>query len=116
FLVLAGLLFYVILRITHRVAGPAMVIERAIDGLVEGRFDARLTLRRGDYLKSLAAATQRLSDHLKAEQGDRDRTCVELERAVARGDRKAAIELLQRLRATQVGPGQERPHVLRIVA
>jgi hypothetical protein len=57
------------IRITHSVAGPAMVIERALDAIREGRFDSRLKLRNGDALKSLAEAAQRLSDHLQQQQG-----------------------------------------------
>ena len=56
-------------RITHSVAGPALVIERALDAMREGRFDSRLKLRSGDALTSLAAAAQRLCDHMQQQQG-----------------------------------------------
>ena len=56
------------MRITHSVAGPAWVIEQAVDAMREGKYDSRLTLRDGDYLESLAAAVKRLSDHLEAQQ------------------------------------------------
>ena len=58
------------MRITHSVAGPAWVIEQAVDAMREGKYDSRLTLRDGDYLESLAAAVKRLSDHLAAQQRD----------------------------------------------
>ncbi len=58
-------------RITHSVAGPAKVIERAIDDLRNGKYDSRLKLRDKDYLKDLAAAVQRLSDHLNQQNEHR---------------------------------------------
>lgn len=62
-------MWWATIRITHSVAGPAMVIERALDAMREGRFDTRLKLRNRDALKSLAEAAQRLCDHLQQQQG-----------------------------------------------
>ena len=56
------------IKITHSVAGPALVIERALEAMREGRFESRLKLRNGDALKSLADAAQRLCDHLQQQQ------------------------------------------------
>ena len=67
---LVGTMWWSAIRITHSVAGPALVIERALDAMREGRFDSRLTLRDRDALKSLAAAAQRLCDHLQQQQGN----------------------------------------------
>ena len=69
------------IKITHSVAGPALVIERALDAMREGRFDSRLKLRSGDALTSLAAAAQRLGDHLQQQQGSRRPTPVTPEAA-----------------------------------
>lgn len=66
---LVGTMWWAAIRITHSVAGPALVIERALDAMREGRFDSRLKLRDGDALKSLAEAAQRLCDHLQQQQG-----------------------------------------------
>ena len=66
---LVGAMWRTAIRITHSVAGPACVIERAVDAMCEGRFDSRLTLRKGDALKSLAAAVKRLSDRLQQQGG-----------------------------------------------
>src|SRR5712671_1720010 len=67
-LLVFAVLWRATIRITHSVAGPAMVIERAVDNICAGKFDSRLTLREGDYLKSLAAAVKRLSDQLEQRQ------------------------------------------------
>ncbi|MHC4954684.1 MAG: hypothetical protein ACYTGZ_12430, partial [Planctomycetota bacterium] len=48
------ILFSVALILTHRVAGPAMVIERAIRGTMSGEFNHRLQLRKRDHLQPLA--------------------------------------------------------------
>ena len=66
---LVGAMWRTTIRITHSVAGPASVLERAIDAMCEGRFDSRLELRKGDALKSLAAAVQRLSTRLQQQGG-----------------------------------------------
>ncbi|HEU4420399.1 MAG TPA: hypothetical protein VFT55_15795 [Planctomycetota bacterium] len=66
---LVGTMWWAAIRITHSVSGPALVIERALDAMREGRFDSRLKLRDRDALKSLAEAAQRLSDHLQQQQG-----------------------------------------------
>ena len=66
---LVGAMWRTTIRITHSVAGPASVIERAVDAMCEGRFDSRLELRKGDALKSLAAAVQRLSTRLQQQGG-----------------------------------------------
>src|SRR5262245_22874757 len=66
---LIGAMWRTTIRITHSVAGPALVLERAIDAMCEGRFDSRLELRKGDALKGLAAAVQRLSTRLQQQGG-----------------------------------------------
>jgi nitrate/nitrite-specific signal transduction histidine kinase len=66
---LVATMWWATIRITHSVAGPAMLIERALDAMREGKFDSRLTLRDNDALKSLAEAAQRLADHLQQQQG-----------------------------------------------
>jgi hypothetical protein len=45
-----------VLWVMHRFLGPARVIRHALAGMVEGDFGRRLQLRKGDYLKDLAAA------------------------------------------------------------
>jgi hypothetical protein len=50
--VLAGLS----LLLTHRFAGPAYVLSRAIRGMLEGDYGRRLALRKRDYMKPVAAA------------------------------------------------------------
>ncbi|HEX5138074.1 MAG TPA: hypothetical protein VFY93_13945, partial [Planctomycetota bacterium] len=94
-LLAAALLGVVALLITHRIAGPAFVVERALRGMTRGDHSARLELRRRDYLKPLAAAVE----ELRAELARRAAACDELKAALDRGDLDAA-----RAAAARVAP------------
>lgn len=87
------------IRITHRVAGPALVIGRALAALREGRYDSRLTLRKGDYLQEVAAEAKRLTEQLQRQRDDHERIRSEIAAAVERGDRAVALKLLVHLGA-----------------
>lgn len=101
FLVLVFVALWIVLvRMTHAVVGPAMVIKRAVDALVEGRFDSRLSLREKDYLKDLAGSVKHLSDHLKK----RDETARELQAALRDGNHDRAMKLADRLCGQQHWP------------
>ena len=77
--------------LTHRVAGPTLVLERALKGLREGDYSNRMTLRNRDCLQTLAAEVQKLSLHLQKNLGDVDRCLSEQ-------DYEAAREIVARLR------------------
>ncbi len=70
FLSVAAGVHHVIVRMTHSVVGPALVIERGLWAMKEGDFDARLSLRDGDYLNTVAEATRELNDHLGAQASE----------------------------------------------
>lgn len=80
--------------LTNRIAGPAMVIERGLNGILEGDMDRRLALRKGDHLQELAEAAQRVRDHIAV----RDRKIADLEACLKEGDLDAARELVNQLR------------------
>ncbi|TDJ68820.1 MAG: hypothetical protein E2O39_12590 [Planctomycetota bacterium] len=82
---------------THRIAGPAMVIERAVRGLCEGDFEKRLTLREKDHLKSLAASVRELRTMMLEERKDQRRLHVRMESALGSGDTDLALELCRSL-------------------
>jgi hypothetical protein len=123
FLILAGLLFVIVLRITHAVVGPARVLKTAVEGMRIGRFDCRLTLRKGDYLKDLASSLQHLSADLERQQTDlerqqteRERACRGLEQAVSQGDQETVRKLLAELRAAPSPAPMPRPSAGRSAA
>lgn len=72
FVLLAGALYFVTVRLTHAVAGPAQVLTRAVEGLQQGDYHRRTRLRDADYLQDLAAAVSRLSRKL-AEEAEAER-------------------------------------------
>lgn len=93
-------LWMVSLRVTHAVVGPAKVIQEAVDGLIIGDFDRRLTLRQRDYLQALASSVKELSEHLK-EQAE---AAAELQVALTEGDYESALELVRRFQKPAEDP------------
>jgi hypothetical protein len=89
--------------VTHRIAGPAMVIVRALRGMRRGEFDHRLQLRKRDYLKELAAEIDGLREDIQARQ----RTVDDLIACVQEGDFEGAKEVATRLGAKPAEQRQE---------
>ena len=95
FLILAGGFTLFALRFTHRVAGPAQVLERAVDSLCAGRFDSRVSLRPDDYLQGLSTALARLTDQMRGQDAERVEFLRQLESKLTRDGREAALEMLR---------------------
>ena len=51
---------------THRVAGPGLVIERYIAEIKAGEYDSTRTLRKSDDLQAIMSALRDLAAHLKS--------------------------------------------------
>lgn len=66
FLVLTLVVGWGGILLTHKVAGPLVRIRAALAQLTEGRFDIRVTLRKGDALNELADDINRLAESLRA--------------------------------------------------
>ena len=56
---------------SHRTAGAAFAIRRAVDAIREGRPEVRVRLRRGDHLQDLARSINDLADTIDAERARR---------------------------------------------
>lgn len=56
---------------SHRTAGAAFSIRRAVDAIREGRPAVRVRLRRGDHLQELAASINKLAETIDAERRGR---------------------------------------------
>jgi HAMP domain-containing protein len=96
--------------VTHRIAGPAMVIETAVRGFIEGDFEKRLTLREKDHLKSLAAAVRELRAKMLGERKAQRVVIVQMESALRAGDADLALKLCRNLIGEQEpkpAPAQE---------
>ena len=57
---------------SHRTAGAAYAIRRAVDAIRDGRPDIRVRLRRGDHLQELATSVNQLAETIDAERSPRD--------------------------------------------
>ena len=68
--VLCGVIVIGVLE-SHRTAGAAYAIRRAVEAIREGRSDARVRLRRGDHLQELARAVNQMAETIDAERARR---------------------------------------------
>ena len=65
-LVLAPIVVWIGIRLTHRVAGPLVRINAALQQMVRSDFDIHLKLRDGDALVELADAVNLLASSLRS--------------------------------------------------
>lgn len=64
-LLLAPLVIWMGILITHKVAGPLVRIHAILTQMAAGKFDVHVTLRKGDALIELAEDINRLADFLR---------------------------------------------------
>ena len=65
-LLVMSLLFFIGILVTHRMAGPVMVIRKKLEDLSGDNFSVRVRLRKGDEFKNLARAFNDLAQHLES--------------------------------------------------
>lgn len=68
-----GVLFFVVFKMTHKIYGPLVGIERFVDQIAEGDYRKRVVIRRGDDLTRLASKLNRLAEALEKKHGTQDR-------------------------------------------
>jgi hypothetical protein len=88
----------VVISMTHRVAGPAVVLERAVRGMLAGDLQQRMTLRTSDKLQGLGAALTELRDRWRHDQERRESFEHRLEEALDGGGVEAARAVLREFR------------------
>lgn len=76
----------VIIRMTHRFAGPARVLEQTVRGMLRGDFEQRITLRTKDTLQPLSAALSEVQQRWRLEREGRGEFHRRLGEALERGD------------------------------
>jgi hypothetical protein len=94
------ILFTVALLLTHRIAGPALVIERAIRGTMKGEYEHRLKLRKRDHLQPLAGAILEWRDNLASGYETQQGLLKDLGNCLEEGDTDGAKEVLSQLKAS----------------
>ena len=92
----ASIVVVLTLLLTHRVAGPAYVIGRAIRDMQDGNYEPRLGLRDRDFLKPLAAELKTLAEKMKMRDADS---------ASARSSGPPRHQGVRRVRGRQERPG-----------
>ncbi len=65
-LIIAPVVVWIGLRLTHRVAGPLIRIVKALQQLAAGDYSVRVKLRRGDSLTEVADAINLLAEALQS--------------------------------------------------
>lgn len=93
FLLVLVVVWIVIIRVTHRIAGPAVAIERAIRGMLDGDFDQRVQLRSSDKLLSLGVAVAEVQARGRSEQERREELHRRVGEALDRGQLDAVRAL-----------------------
>ncbi|MBI4341537.1 MAG: HAMP domain-containing protein [Candidatus Omnitrophica bacterium] len=68
-LVIAPVVVWIGLRMTHKVAGPLVRIMAVLREMTTGNFRQRITLRKGDSLRELADAVNTLAEFLRTRVG-----------------------------------------------
>lgn len=99
------------LLLSHRIAGPAYRLKQCMRAMIGGEHDFSVTLRKGDYLKDLAAALDELNQVMRAKDQNLRMTLEEAQRFQAMLDdgrldeetRQLLGRVIDRLSAT-VGP------------
>ena len=67
---LGGVILISVLE-SHRTAGAAYAIRRAVDAIRQGRPEVRIRLRQGDHLQDLARSINELAETIDAERAQR---------------------------------------------
>jgi hypothetical protein len=68
-----GILFFVVFKMTHKIYGPLVGIERFVDQIADGDYRRRVIVRRGDDLVRLAAKLNAMAESLEKKYGTADR-------------------------------------------
>lgn len=90
-------LFWIVVKLTHRYAGPAFVMRRALVGMSNGDYGHRLSLRTSDYHSELAAALDDLRSEIAAREVQNARAVHRLKRGIDEQDDKAVEASLHSL-------------------
>ena len=81
--------------LTHRFVGPARVIRNALTGMATGIHGRRLSLRKRDFLKEVAAAADAVSERMRSEHEATAALVESIGPALERGDVEAARAALR---------------------
>jgi len=110
FMVVSTVVFVLLsIAISHRFLGPALVIRRAVQAMVDGWYDRRFKLRRRDYLKPLARKVEELASVLATREAVQDQIVEDLHQCLDENNIDTARALLDRLQ--DKSPKSKRPQL-----
>jgi hypothetical protein len=104
------LLWFATIRLTHRMAGPAIVIRRALERMRLNEYDGRLQLRKKDYFQEVAEAAERLASHLREKDSRNAQLLAELSACFEANDLERARRVLREHSVPAVGGGMPSVH------
>jgi nitrogen fixation/metabolism regulation signal transduction histidine kinase len=67
-LLISGFNFWFGMRLSHRIVGPMIQIQRVLERVSQGKFESRIQLRKNDYLHELAENINNLIDDFENKQ------------------------------------------------
>ena len=66
-LIISGINFWFGMRLSHRIVGPMVQIQRVLERAIKGKYEARINLRTNDYLNEIADDINLLLEKLELE-------------------------------------------------
>jgi hypothetical protein len=99
FLFAAVLIVTLTVLLSHRFVGPARVFRLALEGMAQGDYGRRLTLRQTDYMKDVAAALSGVRQTWVERERQVAEAADRLERSLQRADADGARAALEALRS-----------------
>ena len=63
-------IFFIVFRLTHRYYGPLVSIERFVEEMIQGRYEARVSIRSKDELQDLVKKLNLLAEALDKKHGN----------------------------------------------
>ena len=110
FMAISSVVFILLsITISHRFLGPALVIKRAVQAMIDGWYDRRFKLRRRDYLKPLAAKVEELADTLAAREDEQALMIESIHECLDSGELDGARVLLERMQDKTVRSKRSEP-------
>lgn len=76
-LIISGFNFWFGMRLSHRVVGPTIQIQRVLERAIKGKYESRINLRTNDYLHELAEDINLLLEKLDHESKNKKNTDID---------------------------------------
>ena len=71
-LIISGINFWFGMRLSHRIVGPMVQIQRVLERAIKGKYEARINLRTNDYLNEIADDINLLLEKLELESKSKE--------------------------------------------